>query len=668
MTVRHAGVAVGHIGVACAKTADSHLQPRHAAGRAVSGHTPVGSEYFPAITNALAAKLSAHFLTMHHIITPPPRRFGLRLLSGAKALLTVSALAAFSALPLSGQTGSTAALGIGVNFSAGTWPLAATDQPGLVAGANWTNVAGGTGSNIPLQDYLAAPTTARLSFRARGDYDYFNLLATPNAATNTMRRGGLFGNEGPGEISITVTGIPYATYDVYVYATGDYPADPVLSLSNGTTTYYYRGDGVTPDEGATEQTEATSTDPENPNVGRAFYMVFRNQTTSTFSLATAGSMGGVVSNNVFGFQIVGPTPGPVTPADTTAPVITAPVSIIKEATSAAGAVVTFTATAVDDIDGPVNVVASPASGSTFPLGTGSVGLAASDAAHNTATASFPVTVRDTTPPVLAGVPANLTVEATSAAGAIATFASATATDLVSAATVTTGAVSGSVFPVGTTTVTVTAKDAAGNTATKTFNVVVADTTPPVIAAQANLTAEASSAAGAIVTFAPTATDRVSATTVTTSAASGSVFPIGTATVTITAKDLVGNTAVKTFTVTVKDSTAPVLGNVTPSTATLWPPNHQMVAISINALATDAVGVASLKIVSVTSSEPDNGLGDGDTANDIQITGPLTVSLRAERSGKGNGRTYTITVEARDAAGNATTKTTTVFVPKSQNGK
>jgi hypothetical protein len=105
-----------------------------------------------------------------------------------------------------------------------------------------------------------------------------------------------------------------------------------------------------------------------------------------------------------------------------------------------------------------------------------------------------------------------------------------------------------------------------------------------------------------------------------------------------------------------------LSNTAP---TLWPPNHKMVNVTVNAGVTDAVGVTSLKIVRVTSSEPDNGLGDGDTAGDIVITGNLTLQLRAERSGNGNGRTYTITVEARDAAGNATTRTTTAFVPKSQ---
>ena len=70
---------------------------------------------------------------------------------------------------------------------------------------------------------------------------------------------------------------------------------------------------------------------------------------------------------------------------------------------------------------------------------------------------------------------------------------------------------------------------------------------------------------------------------------------------------------------------------------------------------------------VTSNEPQNGLGDGDTPNDWTFSG-LTVQLRAERAGNGNGRTYTIAVRCTDAAGNATASSTSVSVPKSQSKK
>jgi hypothetical protein len=123
-----------------------------------------------------------------------------------------------------------------------------------------------------------------------------------------------------------------------------------------------------------------------------------------------------------------------------------------------------------------------------------------------------------------------------------------------------------------------------------------------------------------------------------------------------------------FEVAPPDTTPPIFTSLTPTTATLWPPNHQMVRITLTALIRDLVGVVSAKIISATSSEADDGLGDGDTANDIQITGDLTLSLRAERSGKGSGRTYTITVEAADAAGNTTQKDITVSVPKSKGKK
>ena len=71
-----------------------------------------------------------------------------------------------------------------------------------------------------------------------------------------------------------------------------------------------------------------------------------------------------------------------------------------------------------------------------------------------------------------------------------------------------------------------------------------------------------------------------------------------------------------------------------------------------------------RVVAITSNEPVNGTGDGDTAPDWSIDGPATVQLRAERAGGGKGSIYTITVECRDdTGGNAAQKTVQVSVPR-----
>jgi hypothetical protein len=88
----------------------------------------------------------------------------------------------------------------------------------------------------------------------------------------------------------------------------------------------------------------------------------------------------------------------------------------------------------------------------------------------------------------------------------------------------------------------------------------------------------------------------------------------------------------------------------------------MVDVTVNYDLTDNCGAAC--VLSVTSNEPINGLGDGDTSPDWRIVDAHNVQLRAERSGTGNGRTYTITLTCKDAAGNTTVKTTTVIVPHS----
>ena len=212
---------------------------------------------------------------------------------------------------------------------------------------------------------------------------------------------------------------------------------------------------------------------------------------------------------------------------------------------------TFTATATDLVDGDVAVICTPASGSTFELGTTTVTCTATDEAGNTASESFTVTVVDTTAPALT-LPADMTIEAAGPDGAAATF-TATATDLVDGdvAVICTPA-SGSTFSLGTTTVNCTATDEAGNTASGSFTVTVVDTTAPVLTLPADMTIEAAGPDGATATFTATATDLVDGdVAVICTPASGSTFALGTTTVNCTATDAAGNTASGSFTVTVE---------------------------------------------------------------------------------------------------------------------
>ena len=111
-----------------------------------------------------------------------------------------------------------------------------------------------------------------------------------------------------------------------------------------------------------------------------------------------------------------------------------------------------------------------------------------------------------------------------------------------------------------------------------------------------------------------------------------------------------------------DEIAPELA-VTVSPNVLWPPNHKYVQVTATVVVTDNFDPnPQVSLVSVASNEPDNGLGDGDTANDIVVVDDFTVKLRAERAGNGTGRVYTLTYRAVDACGNETFQSVTVTVP------
>jgi sugar lactone lactonase YvrE len=234
-------------------------------------------------------------------------------------------------------------------------------------------------------------------------------------------------------------------------------------------------------------------------------------------------------------------------------IVTVPGTIIAEATSGSGAVVTFSASAADAFDGTDPVTCLPASGSTFPLGTTTVACSATDRAGHSLTRSFSITVQDTTPPVLTA-PANITAAATGPNGAIVTYV-VSATDLVSEpGLIGCTAASGSLFPLGTTTVSCHVYDNAGNLASKTFTVTVQDSAPPALTLPADITAAATGANGAAVSFTASATDAVDGVRpVICNPASGATFAIGTTTVTCSATDISANTATGTFHVTVNPS-------------------------------------------------------------------------------------------------------------------
>ena len=147
----------------------------------------------------------------------------------------------------------------------------------------------------------------------------------------------------------------------------------------------------------------------------------------------------------------------------------------------------------------------------------------------------------------------------------------------------------------------------------------------------------------------------------TGTASGSTFNKGLTTVTYTLANDASVTC--SFTVTVQDNEPPVITNVIANPNMLWPPNHQMRDVEIKYELSDNCGANA--VLSVTSNEPPTGTDEQDVAIDWQIINGHYIKLRAERKGNGNGRIYTITIMATDAAGNKSSKQVQVKVP--QNG-
>ena len=101
---------------------------------------------------------------------------------------------------------------------------------------------------------------------------------------------------------------------------------------------------------------------------------------------------------------------------------------------------------------------------------------------------------------------------------------------------------------------------------------------------------------------------------------------------------------------------------------IGPPNHRLVPIQVMINTADkASGISKVELTGITSNELDNASGDGNTESDIQDarwgTDDRSFTLRAERSGIGEGRIYTITYTVTDQAGRTTVRSVEVKVTK-----
>jgi hypothetical protein len=289
--------------------------------------------------------------------------------------------------------------------------------------------------------------------------------------------------------------------------------------------------------------------------------VFPTGTTAVTYTATDSA-----GNTSVGVQHVTVTESPAVP-----PTIDAPANVtLFTGTGATSCGVTVsnldaalgTATASDNCSAVTVTRSNVPAGNVFPLGNTTITYTATDASGNTASDTQVVTVVDNTPPVVTA-PAAVTLftgpGATSCGVTVTnldgTFGTGSATDNCAGvgAVSRSGVPSGGVFPVGETTLTYSATDAHGNTASATQLVTVVDNTAPIITCPANITLEPTCPTGAIATWtAPVGTDNCAGatTTRTSGAASGTVFPIGSSTITYTVNDAHGNSSSCSFSVTV----------------------------------------------------------------------------------------------------------------------
>jgi len=327
----------------------------------------------------------------------------------------------------------------------------------------------------------------------------------------------------------------------------------------------------------------------------------------------------------------------VTVQDTQAPIVTCPSNITQNVVpNTCGRIINYNVSASDNCaftntqtDGT-----GYTSGDLFYVGTTLQSYNVVDASGNTTVCSFNVTIVDNQLPSITGCPSSRIVNTQAGVcQAVVNWIQPTASDNCPGVTFATTHGPGSTFPLGTTTVTYTATDASGNSATCSFNVTVVDNQAPVFTScppNIAISNDPGVCSGATALGSPTVTDNCSVASVV--ASSTGPFPVGTTVVTWTATDGSGNTSTCTQNVNVVDDEAPI-ANCAPFTLQLDAAgNGTLTGNDIDNVSTDNCGIASL-----TPSQ---------TSFDCTNVGSNTVTLTVEDI-HGNTSTCSTTVTVED---------------------
>ncbi|MGI0008333.1 MAG: HYR domain-containing protein [Nitrosopumilaceae archaeon] len=277
----------------------------------------------------------------------------------------------------------------------------------------------------------------------------------------------------------------------------------------------------------------------------------------------------------------------ITIVDTTAPQLKVPKDVIVEATDPISNIVQIGDATASDIIGIGSITNDVPD--VFPIGLTTITWAATDTSGNTVNATQTVTVQDTTNPIITA-PADIVIEATSPSGNIISIGEANATDIIGIPSITNDVPA--MFPVGETTVTWTATDNHGNSASATQKITVVDTTAPTITTPDDVVFEAVSPAGNVVSIGmANAADIIDSNPIITNDAP-STFPLGETIVTWTTTDTTGNTAIATQKITIVDTTDPTI--VAPSDIEAEATSARENTVTLGqATAADFVGIQSI---------------------------------------------------------------------------